>query len=188
MKVTEGKIPLVVEAHGADIIASLILLKKEVENAKGRSIQMTITGAAEAHLLAQELGEAGVGVILNPARSFPYTWEDRRILAGPPLTKDTPVSTLMAHNVTVGLGVMEIWDARNNRFDIAWASFAAGGNMSKEEVLALGSTNIMQLLIGGTRVQDEQDDLVATRGGDLLDFGSKVVAVLSPRRGLADLL
>jgi hypothetical protein len=194
---------LVVEAHSADIIATLILLKKEVEQAKGRSIKMTITGAAEAHLLAEELGDAGVGVILNPARSFPYLWEDRRSLPGPPITEQTPVSVLMAHNVTVGVGVMEIWDARNTRFDIAWvsffiasrvekstehhqASFAASGNMTKEEVLALGSTNIVKLLT--SRVQHEQGDMVATRGGDLLDFGSKVVAVLSPSRGLVDIL
>lgn len=60
--------------------------------------------------------------------------------------------------------------------------------MSKAEVLALGSTNIMKLLTGGTRVQDGQGDMIATRGGDILDFGSKVVAVLSPSRGLADVL
>lgn len=71
--------PLVVVAHSADIIASLILLKEEVEQAHGRTIQMTITGATEAHLLAKELGEAGVGVLLNPARSHPLLWEMRRL-------------------------------------------------------------------------------------------------------------
>jgi hypothetical protein len=30
--------------------------------------------------------------------------------------------------------------------------------------------------------------MVATSGGDLLDFGSKVAAVLSPGRGLVDVL
>ncbi|KAJ6630996.1 carbohydrate esterase family 9 protein [Mycena sp. CBHHK59/15] len=187
-KVTNGQIPLVVEAHSADIIASLILLKSEVERANGRTIQMTITGASEAHLLAKELGEAGVGVILNPSRSFPYAWEDRRMLPGPPLTEHTPISALMAHNVTVGVGVMEIWDARNLRFDIAWASIATGGKMSKAEVLALGSTNVVKLLAGERLVKEDQDDMVATWGGDLLDFGSKVVAVLSPRRGLVHLM
>lgn len=71
--------PLVVEAHNADIIATLIVLKKEIEAETRRSMKLTITGAAEAHLLAQELAEAGVGVILNPARPFPYTWEGRRM-------------------------------------------------------------------------------------------------------------
>lgn len=68
-----------VEAHGADIIATLIVLKKEVEVQTGRSLKLTITGAAEAHILAEELGEAGVGVILNPPRPFPYFWENRRM-------------------------------------------------------------------------------------------------------------
>ncbi|KAJ7164022.1 carbohydrate esterase family 9 protein [Mycena crocata] len=186
-KVTDGEVPIVVESHSADIIASLILLKKEVENAKGNTIQMTITGAAEAHLLAKELGEAGVGVILNPVRPFPFLWEDRRLLPGPPLTEHTTLTTLMAQNVTVGVGVLEIWDARNTRFDIAWASYAAGGKMSQKELMALGSTNIIKLLSGGSRIQ-QQTDLVATSGGHLLDFGSKVVAVLSPSRDLVDIL
>jgi hypothetical protein len=41
-------------------------------------------------------------------------------LPGPPLTKHTAVTKLLEHNVTVGLGVLEAWDARNARFDVAW--------------------------------------------------------------------
>lgn len=68
-----------IEAHSADIIATLLLLKKEIEEKRGSHLKLTITGASEAHLLAKELGEAGVGVILNPVRPFPYRWEDRRM-------------------------------------------------------------------------------------------------------------
>lgn len=75
----QGLIPLVVEAHSADIIATLILLKREVEAASGKSLKLTVTGASEAHLLARELGQAGVGIVLNPARPFPSAWEDRRM-------------------------------------------------------------------------------------------------------------
>ncbi|KAJ7221007.1 carbohydrate esterase family 9 protein [Mycena haematopus] len=186
LKVINNEVPLVVEAHGADIIASLILLKREVEQANGNTIQITIVGATEAHLLAKELGEAGVGVILNPARPFPLFWEMRRILAGPPVTEHTAVSTLIAHNVTVGLGVMEIWDARNTRFEIAWASLTSPG-MSRADALALGSTNVAKLL-GAKAPRRLTEDFVATRGGDLLSLDSKVVAVISARRGLVDLL
>ncbi|KAJ7678489.1 hypothetical protein B0H17DRAFT_1206732 [Mycena rosella] len=190
-KVTNGEVPLVVEAHSADIIASLILLKREVEAVKGRTIQMTVSGGSEAHLLAKELGEAGVGVILNPARPFPFFWEFRRMRdpqpAWPTSYGHTAISTLIAHNVTVGVGIVEIWDARNARFDIAWAALEAGGTMSKAEVLALGSTNVAKLL-GASPPSKFKQDLVATRGGDLLSFNSKVVAVLSPARGLIDLL
>jgi hypothetical protein len=53
--------------------------------------------------------------------------------------------------------------------------------------LALGSTNLEKLL--GVDVTAQSNfDLVATENGDLLDFESKVVAVLSSRRGAVDLL
>ncbi|SJL07643.1 uncharacterized protein ARMOST_10993 [Armillaria ostoyae] len=183
-KVTEGAIPLVVEAHSADVIATLVLLKREVKRAKGTNIQLTITGATEAPLLAKELGEAGVGVVLTPSRPFPYTWEDRRILPGPPLTEHSAISLLLSHNVTVGIGIEEIWSARNTRFDVAWASLEADGKITKEEALALSSTNLEKLLIGHV---NEATDLVATRGGDILELESKVVAVISPLRGFVDI-
>ncbi|KAK7472814.1 hypothetical protein VKT23_000921 [Stygiomarasmius scandens] len=184
-EILEGRVPLVVEAHSADIIATLILLKKEVERSTGKNVRLTVTGASEAHLLAKELSESGTGVILNPVHSFPFAWEDRRILPGPPLTEHSPVSKLISHNVTVGIGVQEIWDARNLRFDIAWASLEAGGKISKEEAIAIGSVNLEKLL--GLDVQAEETDMVATRGGDLLELSAKVAAVVSPRRGMVDL-
>ncbi|KAK0188101.1 carbohydrate esterase family 9 protein [Armillaria mellea] len=153
-KVTEGTIPLVVEAHSADVIATLVLLKREVKQAKGTDIRLTITGATEAHLLAKELGEAGVGVVLTPSRPFPYTWEDRRI-------EHSAISLLLSHNVTVGIGIEEIWSARNTRFDVAW--------------------------VGGTETVNEAADLVATRGGDILELEAKVAAVISPLRGFVDI-
>ncbi|KAF8161156.1 carbohydrate esterase family 9 protein [Crassisporium funariophilum] len=178
-KVKSGEVPLVVEAHSADIIATLIILKKEVEHQTKNEIRLTITGATESHLLAKELGEANVGVILSPSRPFPYTWEDRRILPGPPITKNSAIVELINNNVVVGIGCEEIWSARNLPFDIAWAAIEAGGGLSKEEAFAIGSTNIEKLL--GVRVEDDQTDLVATRGGDLLSYESRVVAVISPR-------
>ncbi|KAG6832608.1 hypothetical protein H0H92_014444 [Tricholoma furcatifolium] len=180
-KVIEGEIPLVVEAHSADIIATLIVLKKEVEHQTGRPIKMTITGASEAHILSKELGEAGIGIILNPPRPFPYTWEDRRILPGPPLSEDSAIMKLLAHGVTVGIGCEEIWSARNLPFDVAWAAIEAGGKISRSEALALGSANIQKLL--GVKIDEKRVELVVTRGGDLLDQSSEVVAVLSPGRG-----
>ncbi len=70
---------LVVNTDSADIIATLILLKKEVENLKGHTISLTIAGGLEAHLVAKELGQAGVGVVQLPARPYPTTWERRRM-------------------------------------------------------------------------------------------------------------
>ncbi|KAF7312052.1 Carbohydrate esterase family 9 protein [Mycena indigotica] len=167
-RVLDGDIPLVIEAYGADIIATLVLLKREVEQVTAKTIKMTITGATEAHLLAKELGEAGIGVVLVPARATPTFWENRRILPGPPLTEHTDLSRLIAHNVTVGLGVLEIWDARNTRFEAAWAQYSAGGKISKSEAFAIVSTNLERLLSR------------PLAGHDL--------AVLSSRRKLVDVL
>lgn len=75
----QGKIPIVVEAHSADIIATLIVLKAEVEAKMGSKIKMTISGATEAHLLAKEIGEASVGVVFVNSRPYPAVWEQQRL-------------------------------------------------------------------------------------------------------------
>lgn len=71
--------PLVVNAKNADIIASLLKLKQEVEGISGTPIKMTLVGAGEAHIVAAELAAANVGVIVSPPRPFPFTWEGRRM-------------------------------------------------------------------------------------------------------------
>ena len=148
----QGTLTLVVHAKNADIIASLVALKAEVEAQSNVPMKLTIMGGAEAHLLAPELAEANVGVIVSPVRSFPFSWEGRRMwvvfslyphgltflivlcatnsLPGPPLTKDNVLTALIKNNVTVGIGhqgVGEVamltgWAAQNMRWDTAWVS------------------------------------------------------------------
>ena len=126
----------------------------------------------------------------------------RRRLPGPPLTEQNSVAALYAANVTVAIGIAETWQARNTRLDVAWVSASAsrarslfahaglqaaletGGALPRSEVIALASTNLEKLL----GIHEPHDDLVATIGGDLFDFTSKVAAVISPRRGLVDIL
>ncbi|EMD37401.1 hypothetical protein CERSUDRAFT_83171 [Gelatoporia subvermispora B] len=192
-QVSEGKLPLVVEVGSADIIATLIELKSEVEAETQVPLKMTLEGGSEAHLLASELSAANVGIILKPPRSFPYTWSERRIAPGPPLSEDGPIAHLIKHNVTVGIGPQGVsgaaelstWAVRNTRFDAGWAHYESPNVIPKEAALALGSINVKHLLGLETAVGEE--DLVATIGGDLLDFEGKVVAIVSPRRGVVDL-
>jgi hypothetical protein len=108
---------------------------------------------------------------------------------------------LLLNNVTVGVGVEGIWDARNTRLDVAWVSWAvgcivilviviqasieAGGQITQQQALALGSTNLEKLLTGWVNV--EGTELVATEAGCILDMNSRVVAILSSRRGVVDL-
>ncbi|KAI0690094.1 carbohydrate esterase family 9 protein [Cytidiella melzeri] len=183
--VAEGKMPLVINVESADIIATLIHLKCEVEEAVGSSLKFVFAGASEAHLIAAEIGQAGAGVILTPFHAFPSRWEQRRILPGPPLTAESAVTTLLAHNVTVALGRKIASDARYARLDAAWAALEAGGSISRKDALALVTSNLEKLL--GIPSEDDAD-LVATVGGGLSDYSSKVVAVISSRRGLVDMI
>lgn len=116
----QGKMPLVINVDSADIMATLIKLKQEIESDTKKRLQFTFVGASEAHILADEIGQAGIGIILRPVRPFPYAWKSKRILPGPPLTEDNTLSTLIRRNVTVGIGIEESWSARNIRFDVGW--------------------------------------------------------------------
>ncbi|EKM81020.1 hypothetical protein AGABI1DRAFT_105866 [Agaricus bisporus var. burnettii JB137-S8] len=184
-KISEGEIPLVIAVDSADIMATLIQLKREAESKAQAHLKFTFTGAAESHLLAKEIGNAGIGVVLRPVRPFPYTWKSRRILPGPPMTKENAVTTLMRHNVTVGIGIEESWSARNIRFDAGWVALEAGeDHVSYEQALALASSNLEKLL-GLTK---ENSDLVAVAHGDFLSFEGKPIAIISEARNTVDLL
>ena len=41
-------------------------------------------------------------------------------LPGHPLSEENSIQVLLKHNVTVGIGIEESWNARNTRFDIGW--------------------------------------------------------------------
>ncbi|KAF8633299.1 hypothetical protein AX17_004474 [Amanita inopinata Kibby_2008] len=183
-KVARGERPLLVNVHSADIMASLIRLKEEIEIETQSKLRVVFSGASEAHLLAKEIGQANIGIILNPSRPFPSEWRSRRILPGPPLLKKNALSVLLENNVTVGFGVEEKWSARNLRFDLAWAALDVYGEIDEAQALAVGSINIENLL----GVEASNSDLVATKGGTLLSASSKVVAVISERKQVVDLL
>lgn len=50
-------IPLVIDVDSADIMASLLIMKADVEDRIGSRMRMVFTGAAEAHLLAREISK-----------------------------------------------------------------------------------------------------------------------------------
>ncbi|KAJ7268559.1 hypothetical protein C8J57DRAFT_1325544 [Mycena rebaudengoi] len=185
-RVKRGEIPLVIRVHNADIMASLLRLKSEWEELAKNQLRMTFAGATEAHLLAAEIAAAGVSVILFPARPYPGTWDTRRILPGPPLSGDTAVTALLKHRVNVGLGVMADYDARNARFEIAWAALDSNGTIDYPLAMALGSANLEKAL-GVVGSDATPDELVLCKGGGLFDFTSKVVGVMSERRGMVEL-
>lgn len=77
-RVALGIVPLVVRVDSADIIASLISVKREAEEQTGARLKFVFVGAMEAHLLAEELASEDIGVLVQ-ARSFPYEWDSKRM-------------------------------------------------------------------------------------------------------------
>ena len=122
-------------------------------------------------------------------------------MRGPPLSPESAIAFLIRHNVTVGLGVDELWSCRNTRFDVAWvcvlallrliaqlvlhqqAAIDAMGGISREQAYAIVTSNLEKLL----GVDESGENLVATRAGGLLDFTSEVVAVINPARSSVDI-
>ena len=75
----QGEIPLVVNVESADIMATLVNLKREFEDTTRNHLKLTFSGATEAHLLAEEIAKGDISVILTSPRTFPSFWEQRRM-------------------------------------------------------------------------------------------------------------
>ncbi|KAI0307234.1 hypothetical protein B0F90DRAFT_1686479 [Multifurca ochricompacta] len=185
-KAADGALPLVINVGSADVMAALLALKEEVEQKRGTRMRLVFSGAAEAHLLAKEIGRAGVGVILTPSRPFPEGWDDRRILPGPPVSNDTALVRLLDNNVVVGIGITDAALAAHTRFDLAWAVAESNGRVSPEKALGLATINLERLL--GIDLALRDGDMVAWAGGGPLDMQSSVVGVVSSSQGWVDLL
>ncbi|PVF97469.1 hypothetical protein CPB86DRAFT_423305 [Serendipita vermifera] len=181
----DGEIPLVVHTDNVDVIATLLDLLDELSRKVQADIKLTISGGAEAHLLAEELGAAGVGVILTRPRPFPLQWSGQNILPGLPLSSRSAVRVLLANNVTVGLGIEQNFQAQNARFDAAWEAINSDGYIDKEAALGLISANLEKLL--GLELEGQQD-MAVWKGGDVFDLHSKVIAVISRSRERIDVM
>ncbi|KAG1827623.1 uncharacterized protein BJ212DRAFT_1494927 [Suillus subaureus] len=174
----------IVDVESADIMATLLRLKDEYEAHSGRELRMTFAGATEAHIIAHEIARAGVSVIVTQSKPYPSTWEQRRILAGPPITQESLVTALLKAGVNVGIGVVDESNARNTRFEAGWFLFTSNGFIDRTTALALATTNLEKAL----GIQREMpQDLVAYRGGDVFEFEAKAVGVISETLGRIDL-
>ncbi|KAJ3903557.1 hypothetical protein F5879DRAFT_1002385 [Lentinula edodes] len=192
-KVAAGGTPLVIEVGSADAITTLISLKQELEAVNENKIHLTIFGATESHLLAKELAEPGVGVVVGPVHPIPDSWEIRRKLPGPPLSKDRTIGSLLHYNVTVGIlpvGFPAKFVPPGN-----WKLIIAccPGMFIRHGILTVNTgcsgfrwkNQQRNCSMHGSRkfrkVEARNMDLVVTTGGDLMNTNSKVLAILSQR-------
>jgi imidazolonepropionase-like amidohydrolase len=156
-KVVMGELPIVLSVHSADTIAAIIRLKEDIKAARSTSLsdastrsskelRLVILGAAESHLVADQLAAAGIAVVLAPLLAYSQTWDQRRSLTGAPLTNGTAIDALLDAGVLVAIGASEVWETRDLRWMAGWAWNNRIGKLSEEEALALVGRNIYKAL------------------------------------------
>ena len=150
-RVVSGTLPLVLTAHSADTIASIISLKSSLETALSNAslkpkLNIVILGGAESHLLASELARAHIPIVLAPLLPHAQSWDQARGLTGAPLTNGTAIDKLLDAGVLVGIGVEEVWETRDLAL-LAGIAFAnGGGRLTFKEALDLVSGNFEKIL------------------------------------------
>ncbi|PWN52606.1 hypothetical protein IE53DRAFT_311777 [Violaceomyces palustris] len=169
-KVIRGQLPLVVTALSSDQIVTLLKLKDEFP-----TVKLVLSGATESHLVADEIAKRDVGVLLIP-QTWMRTWDELKSLPGPPLTKETTLSSLIKAGVKVGLKIEEGWMASNLLWDATRAALETDGQLVEEDVVALISSNLDEIL----DLKRSDPGLVAFDGSPF-EYGSKVLAVAGPR-------
>ncbi|KAK1450498.1 amidohydrolase [Colletotrichum melonis] len=187
-KVVNGELPLVLTVHSADTIVAALRVKATVEEAlaaKSQSkespkLRLSIIGGAESHLVASELADAGVGVLLAPFQSYSYTWDQRRSLTGAPLTNCTAIDTLLDAGVVTAIGLEEDWLIRDLGLLAGIAQKNGNGRLSEKKALDLVSSNVYNIL-GIEESQSRKARHFAVYEGSPLEIGGRIRAVGSGR-------
>lgn len=152
VRVLDGEVPLLVTAQRAQDIASMLRLAQEFE------IRVILDGGAESYLLADELKQAGIPVILHPLMAR-YSGELRNA------SFETPARLLTA-GIPIALQSGFEDYVPKTRVLLFEAAIAAGNGLTFEQ--ALGAITIEPARILG--ISDRVGSLVVGKDGDLALF------------------
>lgn len=174
-RVVAGESALVLSAHSADTIASIIGLKSHVESSSSQKLHIVIIGGAEAHLVADELAAANIAVVLAPMLPHAQSWDQRRSLTGPPLT-NVSTNILLDAGVRLGVGVEENWETRDLGLLAGIAYANSEGRLSFDDALDLVGGNFYGALGLGESKTARHEDWVVWEGSPL-EIGGRVKAI-----------
>ncbi|KAG4443289.1 hypothetical protein IFR05_001233 [Cadophora sp. M221] len=178
-KAANGSIPLVVHADNEYDIMQLIKIKQEYP-----TLNLAIYGGYGAPLVAKELAEARIPVILTANRGAPATFDVRFSLPGPPLSR-SPAAVLTEAGVKYALSVFgegETSHIHNIPIEAGWAAKYAG--LSAKQAVNLVSRNVEEIL--GLEVEETKRDFVVWEGNPL-EFGASVVLGVDGEDGAVSL-
>ncbi|KAH7317715.1 hypothetical protein BKA65DRAFT_438774 [Rhexocercosporidium sp. MPI-PUGE-AT-0058] len=166
-KAANGTVPLVVHADNEYDIMQLIKIKQEYP-----VLNLIIYGGYGAPLVAKDLAEAKIPVILTANRGAPAQFDVRFSLPGPPLSR-SPAAVLTEAGVKYALSVFgegETSHIHNIPIEAGWAAKYAG--LSAKQAVNLVSRNVEEIL--GLEVEETKRDFVVWEGNPL-EFGASVV-------------
>ncbi|KAK0112059.1 hypothetical protein ONS96_001319 [Cadophora gregata f. sp. sojae] len=166
-KAINGTIPLVVHADNEYDIMQLIRIKQD-----NPVLNLVIHGGYGAALVANELAEAKIPVILTANRGAPAAFEARFSLPGPPLSR-SPAAVLTEAGVKYALSILgegETSHIHNIPIEAGWAAKYAG--LSAKQAVNLVSRNVEDIL--GLEVDETKRDFVVWEGNPL-GLGATVV-------------
>lgn len=159
-----GEIPLALHTNNKYVMLQLINLKKELVTPK-----MIFIGAIESHLIADDLAQNDISVVLSPWRCQRKFWDERRCLTGLHGTP-TVVSVLKEHGVKFGIAVD---DDKLVKFLFQEAGIAASRSIiSPQEAIDSISTNIDDIF-----GLPHQNGFLVTEGSPV-EFGSRIGAIV----------
>ncbi|WP_338241261.1 amidohydrolase family protein [Aurantiacibacter hainanensis] len=165
--VIQGERPLLVTAHRAQDIQSALRLADEFD------IDVVIDGAADAHMMLDELREAGVSVILHPtmARNEGEMENAAFTTASVLAEAGIPFALQSGYEAYVPKTRVVLWEA----------GFAAGNGLSREDALASVTIDAARIIgmderIGSLEVGKDGD--VAMFDGDPFEYTSHVTGVV----------
>ncbi|KAK8136627.1 hypothetical protein PG984_004567 [Apiospora sp. TS-2023a] len=164
--VADGQMPLLVSVVNLAATQQIIAIKRDFPK-----VNIVLNGGHAAPLVAKELAEAGIPVILSATRPGFATWEGKDYLVGPPLTR-SPASILSEAGVLYAVAVKGDIPEGDSRIqslslEAAWAAKYAG--LSDREAVRLVSRNV-EAILG----LEPSRDLVLWENNPL-QFGASVV-------------
>ncbi|KAI0388055.1 composite domain of metallo-dependent hydrolase [Hypomontagnella monticulosa] len=160
----KGDVAVVVHTNNKDVIAHMVALKKET------GAHIVIMGGSEAHLIAAQLAEADMPVIVAPFWGCePLFFDSRNCLPGPPLTDRLGPQVLIDAGVKVGISN---WDDTNNHIrNSIWEASWVAGPENQSLALDLVSKNIEDIL----RLPRSRDFVIYE--GNPFNFGARVALI-----------
>jgi imidazolonepropionase-like amidohydrolase len=158
-EILAGNKLLIVDADRATDLLALIALKKRFD------LDMVITGAADAILVADKLVEANIPVVIDAMRNLPGSFDSLH-------TSLTTAADLTKLGVKVGFVAKDAHNIYQLRFD---AGNAIANGLSRQAALAAVTANIADIfhINAGTITEGKQADLVLW-SADPFEISSKV--------------